>query len=212
MKKTVDLYDLITSELNKRGYSDFYDYEKGQVRFTKGGYMDFINKGKEIILEIANDIFFSDLSLNNKELDKRLKLMFCQKFIDRPIAFQTREIFQSHVTFIFSKYFDSLNFLGNNLENYMTGGADTETKGNQDQENNYRQLYSDLPQDNPNFDLASDNLDYASNNTISKSLNKGNNNQRTTSKKYDIQTLNEYNKLLNSMYYELGKKCFMKIW
>lgn len=194
------------------------------------GYNEFISKGKIIafdndksiirkilrydkdIEKIVNENIFYDLKLNDQVADRKFKRQFVSRFLNHSFNSQTIESFASSVMNVFLNNIDFLNMYYENIDEFLTGKStslgDTDTKRN----TNNRMANATLPQTEINIDVDNTILDYADNNSISKNKEESKTKQDMINNKYDIDTLDKSMFLLEKVFDEFEKKCFLFIW
>lgn len=225
---TTTLFNIIRSELIKKGYNEFVN-DDGELIFFSDDYqfMTKIMKYDEDVEEIVNYLF-SGQSLNNPEIDTHFKKGFLYRFVNRRINRQTVEAFKLEMLSTFLTNEDYINRIYNDLDSYLTRKqlSDNRNKQVNKQENkgttvtDNRSAFADLPQSTANLDVDSSVMNYATDNTISK--NKQVNSQETdgktvgensgVSRSYELDELFKTNGLLEQIYNTFDKKCFLQVW
>ena len=221
MATTLTIYDILESELQNKGYNEFVDEEGNWIAFEKEH--QFIQKMlsfDEEVASVVNELFFGNSQLDDLEHDKRFKRLFLMKFLDREIAFQSVEMFQSRMVFIFLANEGFIQNVFTDSEKYINSTQTNEQDSTQNTEgttiSDNRNAFADLPQNQVNIDLNDDTLEYASDNTISK--NKQANNQENTqkslgeTKNFQLDNLIKSRGLLAPIFEEIDRQCFLQIW
>lgn len=218
--KTTTLFKIIQSELLKKGLNEFVD-EDGNLIFFESEYQ-FTSKilsYDEDIKKIMNDLF-SNHQLDEQVFDDQFKKMFLYRFINRQINRQTVESFKMQLLYTFLNHQDFLNRLAKDLDQYLTNATEQEQINQQLTDgtttNDNRQAFASLPQTNVNIDVNDTNMKSADDNTISR--NKQKNNQQTdgttkgTSKAFQLDQLLKSNGLLDTIFDDFDRKCFLQFW
>lgn len=217
--KTTTLYKYIQSELIERGFNEFENAQGELVFFNKDyQFMQKIVSYDSDIQEIVNELFYG-LSLDDITNDNHFKKTFILRFINRQINRQTIESFQLELmnTFLTNQVF--LNQVYTNLEQYITGTAQSNQQNQQVNDgqtlSDNRQAFADLPQNQVNIDVNDSVMKSATDNTISR--NKQTNNQSTDgtttteSKSYQLDQLLQSNQLMEQVFNLFDVKCFLQV-
>ena len=218
--KTTTLFKLIQSELLKEGLNEFVDEDGNLIFFDSDHqFTSKILSYDEDIKKIMNDLF-SNHQLDDQVFDDQFKKMFLYRFINRQINRQTVESFKMQLLYTFLNHQDFLNRLAKDLDQYLTNATEQEQINQQLTDgttiNDNRQAFASLPQTNVNINVDDTNMKSADDNTISR--NKQKNNQQTdgttkgTSKAYQLDQLLKSNGLLDSIFDDFDRKCFLQFW
>lgn len=212
MKTTTTLHEIIQSELINSGNSEFFN--ENQLTFFDKDYsfVQKIMRYDEDIQKICDDMFFGNISLNTKESDLKFKREFINRFYNREIGLQTVEAFKSQVIYVFLTHFDYINYLYDELDDFikMRNDSDTKDTGNKVADNRY--LSSELPQNQINLNVENTVLDYGDLNTISRDKEDTIGNTKTQTKQYDLDNLLNSKNLLMEVFDEFDRKCFLQTW
>jgi len=228
MMVTTTIYKYIQSELIKNGKSEmtvpddskYFDPPLDFIWFDDDlQFTTKILKYDEDIEEIVNQLF-AGLSLKNKEHDHHFKKTFINRFTDRQINRQTIESFQMQLVATFLSYEDYINTIYEDMEKFITQTTTNKQNNNQSTDgqstSDNRSAFQDLPQSSTNLDLNDTTMDHATDNTISR--NKEVNNQvvdvQTTgeNKSYNFDELAKVGGVLEKIYNEFDRKCFLQVW
>lgn len=212
MITTTTLFQMIQTELIKRGHDEFFN--DNQLTFFNKEYA-FIQKVMNYdndIQDVVNEMFFIGTHLNNPESDKLFKRTFINKFLNRQIKFQTVEGFSSQVIYTLLSNFDYINKLYDELDDYLNGKQTNETNENTTEIDDNRQATSTLPQDKVNINVDNTLLDYADENTINRHKNEKTGGSDSESFDYNIDDLLKTNRLLDDVFIEFDKNCFLQVW
>lgn len=225
---TVTIYNIIQSELIKKGFNEFVDDQGNLVFFdTDHQFMTKIFSYDKDVAEIVNQ-FFTGLSLKNTEHDKHFKKAFLYRFINRRINRQTVEAFRLELLATFLSNQDYINRIYSDVDLFLTQTArsDQQNKQSNKQKNDgsttsdNRSAFSELPQNNVQLDVNSTVMSSANDNTISR--NKQTNIQETDgltagestgeNKAYQLDELFKTNGLMERIYNVFDVKCFLQVW
>ena len=218
--KTTTLFKIIQSELLKEGLNEFVDEDGNLIFFdSEHQFTSKILSYDEDIKKIMNDLF-SNHQLDEQVFDDQFKKMFLYRFINRQINRQTVESFKMQLLYTFLNHQDFLNRLAKDLDQYLTNATEQEQINQQLTDgtttNDNRQAFASLPQTNVNIDVNDTNMKSADDNTISR--NKQKNNQQTdgttkgTSKAFQLDQLLKSNGLLDTIFDDFDRKCFLQFW
>lgn len=224
MKTTTTLMDILQGELHRSGKREFY--ESDQLHFFDDDFA-FIQKVMNYdpdVRKIVDRIFFRGYKFPSDHADVNFKKSFVNRFLNREIAFQTVEVFSARVvskcinqeTYI-TECFDKLDDFINDVGQSKTSSEST-TKSDATDTQDRRELDSDLPANNINLNVDDTVLDYGNQNNISR--NKGVNNatsntisnSQTDTKKADIDSLQKANKIIEMIFDDFDKDCFLQVW
>lgn len=212
MKTTTSLMEYLQSELINAGHNEFFN--DNQLTFFDDEYA-FIYKimaYDEDVENIVNRRIFHGFKLEDPTADKLFKRGFVSRFLDREFGRQTVEAFASKVisTSIALKDYMDVSFV--HAKDYMISGTDNTTTQDSTDVKDHRYLNSNLPQDMFNMNLNDDIMKTANENTISKDKDKYDSTTNQTGKNYDINKLNETFYMIERIYLEYDKKCFLHVW
>lgn len=205
-KTTTTLLEILESELAHAGLNEFYDCKTDNLTLTRNenAFIQKIIAYDSDVEKIVNNLFFSNITLEKPEYDKPFKRAFITHFLHREIKFQTVELFRTQVVYTMFLQLDFLNEYYRNLENYLQ----QKNESSNTNETDTRQLFTTLPQDVLNMNVENDIMEYADNNTIGKTKTQGNN----TANKADIDNLLKFKNILESIFSDFDKRCFLQVW
>jgi len=225
---TTTLFKVIQSELIKSGVNEIVKPDESKYFKPDLDFLWFnddvqfttkILKFDEDVSKIVDNLF-SGLSLKNKEHDHHFKKSFINRFVNRQINRQTVEAFKMELVSTFLNHEEYLNSIYENMEKYITQTSVNNQKNKQLTDDistsDNRSAFADLPQSSTNLDVDNTVLNYASDNTISRNRQK--NKQETDgevtgeNKKFQIDELVKAGSLLNNLFDEFDRKCFLQIW
>ena len=225
---TTTLYNVIRSELIKEGFNEFVDED---------GKLIFFNEESQFITKMLNydadvqkivEKLFTGVSLTNRENDIHFKKTFLVRFLNRQINFQTIESFKVSLlsTFLINERF--INSVYADLDKYINQSQINENTNKQTNEQftdgsttaDNRQAYAQLPQNNVQLDVNSTIMESANDNTISrnKQINQQENTGETTgesrseNKSYQLNELLKSSQIMENIFNEFDRKCFLQVW
>src|SRR5690606_4879440 len=173
---TTTLFNVIRSELIKKGLDEFLDNEGNLILFKEEHqFMTKILSYDEDVSEIV-DKLFSGLSLKDPDHDLHFKKTFIYRFINRRINRQTIESFKLELLSVFLTHQDYINRVYMDMEKYVTQTATSESQNKQTNHqqtdgtttSDNRSAFADLPQTAVNLDVDNTIMQYPSDNTISR--------------------------------------------
>lgn len=225
---TTTLYNVIRSELIKEGFNEFVDDAGNLTIFNEESqFITKILKYDDDIKKIVNKLF-TDQSLNDSENDEHFKRTFLVRFLNRQINYQTVESFKVSLlsTFLTNERF--INIVYDDLDKYINQSQINENTNKQTNEQrtdgsttaDNRQAYSQLPQNNVQLDVNSTIMESANDNTISrnKQVNQQENTGETTgesrseNKSYQLNELLKSSQIMENIFNEFDRKCFLQVW
>lgn len=225
---TTTLFNVIRSELIKKGLDEFLDNEGNLILFKEEHqFMTKILSYDEDVSEIV-DKLFSGLSLKDPDHDLHFKKTFIYRFINRRINRQTIESFKLELLSVFLTHQDYINRVYMDMEKYVTQTATSESQNKQTNHqqtdgtttSDNRSAFADLPQTAVNLDVDNTIMQYPSDNTISrhKQTNRQQTDGTTTNesnsenKMYQLDVLLKSNGILENILNIFDVKCFMQVW
>ena len=228
MMRTTTIYNIIHSELIKRGYNEIVDDEGNLIYFDSDyQFMTKIFSYDEDISEIVNDLFNGNV-LDDPVHDEHFKRSFFYRFINRQINRQTIESFKLELLSVFMSNKTYINMVYEDLEDYILQKniSNSENEQNNNQVNSgsttsdNRSAFSDLPQSTANLDVNSTVMQYTTDNTISR--NRQTNQQQTDgsttnesnseNRSYSLDELFKSNGVLENILNIFDVKCFLQVW
>lgn len=212
MKVTTTLMDIVQSEMINRGYSEFVN--DNQLTFFDKDHT-FIHKLMRMdrdIKPIIDDMFFQNLTLNTHTSDVSFKQLFMNRFLNRQIAFQTVEAFSSQVVYVFLTHFDFLNYIYDELDDFIKNKTTNDGENTETSVNDFRQLMATLPQNSVNMSLDNEYVRYADENTANKNRNTRKGNTKNEQKVASLDNLLKMRNLLDEILKDFDKKCFLQTW
>lgn len=212
--------DILQTELLKQGKNEFFNNGEYTGDNNKFRFIQKAMRYDEDVEKITTEVFFAGYTFPTPEVDKFIKKMFINKFLNRQIGRQTVEDFASQVVYTSLSYEQEIEILYKNYENFVIHNNETESTttgtGSNESLSENRDLRSTLPQDKINLDLNSFEMDYGDENNIAKSADKStNNNEQTTitnSKSYDANALKAFSGAWDRYLKEYDRRCFLQTW
>lgn len=210
-KTTTTVFEILKSELINTGHNEFYTNNRIVFYDDDFSFIKKIMKYDEDIEKIVNRIFFQDEKLLNSKSDKEFKKTFVNKFLNRQISRQTVEDFSSQVLYTFLNNYDYINRVYDDIEKYLTGETVQDTKASDSKVNDNRTLMSTLPQSEINLNVNDSELTYGDTNTITKNKNDGENNSNSKTNNFNIDNLIKLKGLLEIVFDDFDRNCFLQI-
>src|SRR5699024_5694081 len=158
---TTTIYNIIQSELIKRGYNEFVDHDGNLVFFNDDHqFMTKILSFDNDVSVIVDDLFNRNV-LDDPVHDDHFKRNFFYRFINRQINRQTIEAFKLELLSVFMSNKTYINMVYEDLEDYILqkniSSSDNEQKNNQvnsgSTTSDNRSAFADLPQSTVNLDV-----------------------------------------------------------
>lgn len=209
MKTTTRLYDIIYGEL-ERHRAEIYR-SNNQIIFNQNNLMRKTLEYKDpyFINMLRETLFFGTTTINQRE---RFEREFLQRFINRVIKYQTVDLFSTYLATFVSEYQELINYCYDKYDMLVTGQVDTVSNNNSTSTNKSNSIYSNLPQNQINMNLDIDTLDYADDNTISKSRNTNSVTDKSTSSAYDIDALSKISALKEQIFKDIDNLLFSQLY
>ena len=209
VKTTSRLYDIIYGEL-ERHRAEIYR-SNNQLIFNQANLMRKTLEYKEpyFIKMLQENIFYGTSNINQRE---RFEREFLQRFINRVIKYQTVDLFSTYLASFISEYKELINYTYDKYDMLVTGQVETVSNNNSTSTNKSNSIYSNLPQNHINMNLDIDTLDYADDNTISKSRVTNSGTDRSTSSAYDIDALSKISALKEQIFKDMDNLLFSQIY
>lgn len=209
MKTTSRLYDVIYGELECHR-AEIYR-SNNQLIFNQNNLMRKTLEYKDpyFIKMLQETLFFGTSTINNRE---RFEREFLQRFINRVIKYQTADLFSTYLATFVSEYQELINYCYDNYDKLVLGQVDTVNNNNTTSTNKSNSIYSNLPQNQINMNLDIDTLDYADDNTITKSRGTNSGTARSTSSAYDIDALSKISALKEQIFKDMNSLLFSQIY
>ena len=209
MKTTSRLYDIIYCEL-ERHRAEIYR-SNNQIIFNQANLMrkTLEYKDPNFIKMLEVNLFYGTSTINQRQ---RFEREFLQRFISRVIKFQTVDLFSTYLASFVSEYQELINYCYDKYDMLVTGQVETVSNNNSTSTNKTNSIYSNLPQNQINMNLDIDTLDYADDNTISKSRATNSGTDRSTSSAYDIDALNKISALKEQIFKDMDNLLFSQLY
>lgn len=188
------IYNIVSAELLLLGYNEFKSENNNQLSYFDKNrrIMSQLNKyDNETIIQACQSSVFYGLHFLN-QYRTRFEKEFINHFLNRPFKFQTYETSRAKLIAFCLENLELIESIYN-AENLLLGKTSNSNNASSQSNSNNRNnnLYTDLPQDNTGMNLEMDTMDYASNNTISKSKSQGESSSvsQSNSQAYSIDNL-----------------------
>ena len=209
VKTTSRLYDIIYGEL-ERHRAEIYR-SNNQIIFNQANLMrkTLEYKDQTFIKMLQETLFYGTSNINQRE---RFEREFLQRFINRVIKYQTVDLFSTFLASFVSEFQELINYTYDKYDMLVTGQVETVSNNNSTSTNKTNSIYSNLPQSQINMNLDIDTLDYADDNTISKSRSSNSGTDRSTSSAYDIEALSKISALKEQIFKDMDNLLFSQIY
>ena len=209
VKTTSRLYDIIYGEL-ERHRAEIYR-SNNQIIFNQANLMrkTLEYKDPNFIKMLEVNLFYGTSTINQRQ---RFEREFLQRFINRVIKFQTVDLFSTYLASFVSEYQELINYTYDKYDMLVSGQVETVSNNNSTSTNKTNSIYSNLPQNQINMNLDIDTLDYADDNTISKSRATNSGTDRSTSSAYDIDALNKISALKEQIFKDMDNLLFSQLY
>lgn len=209
MKTTSRLYDIIYGELDRHRVEIYRT--NNQIIFNQANLMrkTLEYKDPNFIKMLQETFFHGTSNINQRE---RFEREFLQRFINRVIKYQTVDLFSSYLASFVSEYQELINYCYDKYDMLVLGQVDTVSNNNSTSTNKSNSIYSNLPQNQINMNLDIDTLDYADDNTITKSRAINSGTDKSTSSAYDIEALSKISTLKEQIFKDMDSLLFSQIY
>lgn len=209
VKTTSRLYDIIYGELERHRFEIYRT--NNQIIFNQANLMrkTLEYKDPNFIKTLQETFFYGTSTINQRE---RFEREFLQRFINRVIKYQTIDLFSTYLASFISEYQELINYTYDKYDMLVTGQVETVSNNNSTSTNKSNSIYSNLPQNQVNMNLDIDSLDYADDNTISKSRATNSGTDRSTSSAYDIDALNKISALKEQIFKDMDSLLFSQLY
>ena len=209
VKTTTRLYDIICAELDRHEFEIYRS--NNQLIFNQTNLMRKTLEYKDpyFIKMLQETLFYGTSNINQRE---RFEREFLQRFINRVIKFQTVDLFSTYLASFISEYQELINYTYDKYDLLVTGQVETVSNNNSTSTNKTNSIYSNLPQNQINMNLDIDTLDYADDNTISKSRASNSGTDKSTSSAYDIEALSKISALKEQIFKDMDNLLFSQLY
>ena len=209
MKTTSRLYDIICGELDRHRVEIYRS--NNQIIFNQANLMrkTLEYKDPNFIKMLQETLFYGTSNINQRV---RFEREFLQRFINRVIKYQTVDLFSMYFASFVSEFQEVINYTYDKYDMLVTGQVETVSNNNSTSTNKTNSIYSNLPQSQINMNLDIDTLDYADDNTISKSRATNSGTDRSTSSAYDIDALSKISALKEQIFKDMDNLLFSQIY
>lgn len=231
---TTTLFKIVQSELIKMNHNEFDNGKKATESFPFGDFVFYDKQYQftEKVLNFDKDVqkivqyLFHDNSLDVDFHDIHFKKMFLMRFANRQINRQTIEAFKFELVNTFLTYEEHINRVYMESEMYInnktlqtgTNNQSNKTTTKNNNLNDSRSAFIDLPQDEVNLNVDNINVKYASDNTVNRNRSKSDGENDTITKgnttsqgaTYTLDSLVKSSKLFNDIMNRFDRNCFMQ--
>lgn len=209
VKTTTRLYDIIYGELETHKVEIYRT--NNQIIFNQANLMrkTLEYKDPNFIKMLQETLFYGTSNIKQRE---RFEREFLQRFINRVIKYQTFDLFSTYLASFVSEYQELINYTYDKYDLLVTGQVETVSNNNSTSTNKSNSIYSNLPQNQINMNLDIDTLDYADDNTISKSRSTNNGTDKSTSSAYDIDALSKISALKEQIFKDMDNLLFSQLY
>lgn len=209
MKTTTRLYDIIYGELETHRAETYRS--NNQIIFNQNNLMRKTLEYKDpyFIKMLQETLFYGTSNINQRE---RFEREFLQRFINRVIKYQTVDLFSTYLSSFVSEYQELINYTYDKYDMLVLEQVETVNNNNSTSTNKTNSIYSNLPQNQINMNLDIDTLDYADDNTISKSRATNSGTDRSTSSAYDIEALSKISALKEQIFKDMDNLLFSQLY
>ena len=209
VKTTSRLYDIICGELDRHRVEIYRS--NNQIIFNQANLMrkTLEYKDTHFIKMLEDNLFYGTSTINQRQ---RFEREFLQRFINRVIKFQTVDLFSTYLASFVSEYQELINYTYDKYDMLVMGQVETVSNNNSTSTNKSNSIYSNLPQNQINMNLDIDTLDYADDNTISKSRATNSGTDRSTSSAYDIEALSKISALKEQIFKDMDNLLFSQLY
>lgn len=215
---------ILRAELVKKGKNEFFNGNQYTGNNKEYRFIQKALRYDEDIAEIVDEVIFSGYTFPTPEVDIFLKKVFTNRFLNREIGRQTLEDFSSQVVYTSLIHEQEIEAIFHNFASALSNESKTvtdqlnESNSLSNTTNNDRSANTSLPQNEVNLNLDKNELNFADNNTISKSSredstdtnNKGHSETSNTS--YNADTFKKLQGLWDGYLDEYDKRCFLQTW
>lgn len=209
VKTTTRLYDIIYGELECHR-AEIYR-SNNQIIFNQNNLMRKTLEYKDtyFIKMLQKNLFYGTSNIHQRE---RFEREFLQRFINRVIKYQTVDLFSTYLASFISEYQELINYCYDKYDMLVLGQVDTVSNNNSTSTNKSNSIYTNLPQNQINMNLDIDTLDYADDNTITKSRGTNSGTGKSTSSAYDIEALNKISALKEQIFKDMDNLLFSQLY
>ena len=208
MKTTTRLYDICYGILETHRVNIYTD--NNQIVWEQNNLMSkVLNYQDPKFKELLETHLFPMTSQINQRV--RFEREFLQRFLTRVIKYQTVDSFKLYLSTFISSNIELINYIYDEYDAFAMGQSDTTNNANSSSINKSNSIFSNLPQNEVNMNLDIDTMPYADNNTINKSKSTGSDTSHSSSKSYNVDTLNKLKQLKESIFIEMDKYLFSQL-
>lgn len=208
MKTTTRLYDICYGILETHRV-DIYT-TNNQIVWEQNNLMNKVLQYQDHkFKELLETYLFTMTSLINQR--ERFEREFLQRFLTRVIKYQTVDAFKLYLSTFISSNIELINYVYDEYDAFVMGQSDTSNNADSSSMNKSNSIFSNLPQNEVNMNLDLDTMEYADNNTINKSKSTASDTSNSSSKTFNVDTLNKVKQLKESIFTEMDKYLFSQL-
>lgn len=208
MKTTTRLYDICYGIL-ETNMVDIYT-NNNQIVWEHNNLMSKVLKYQDAkFIDLLETYLFPMTTQINQRV--RFEREFLQRFLTRVIKYQSVDSFKLYLSTFISSNIELINYIYDQYDAFAMGQIDTTNNANSSSINKSNSLFSNLPQNEVNMNLDVDTMEYADNNTINKSKSTGSDTSHSSSKSFNVDTLNKLKQLKESIFIEMDKYLFSQL-
>lgn len=208
MKTTTRLYDICYGILETHRVNIYTD--NNQIVWEQNNLMNkVLNYEDPKFKELLETYLFPMTSQINQR--ERFEREFLQRFLTRVIKYQTVDSFKLYLSTFISSNIELINYIYDEYDAFAMAQSDTTSNANSSSINKSNSIFSNLPQNEVNMNLDIDTMSYADNNTINKSKSTGSDTSHSSSKSYNVDTLNKLKQLKESIFIAMDKYLFSQL-
>lgn len=211
MKINTTIMDIMQSELILDGHNEFLNKNKLTLYDDKYSFIKKVMTYDEDVERLANRIIFNGVSLDNPEHDRIFKKTFLNRFLNRQIGFQTTEAFSSQVMYTILVNFEFITMVYDKMKDFVYGQATSKSNDKSIDTSDNRHLTTSLPQNQVNLNVDNTQLAYGDSNNISRTKNDKQSNHDSSSQNMNIENLIKSKGLLEEVFNDIDRKCFLQI-
>lgn len=208
MKTTTRLYDVCYGILETHRV-DIYT-NNNQIVWEQNNLMNKVLQYQDPNFKELLETYLFPMT---KQINQRARFEreFLQRFLTRVIKYQTVDSFKLYLSSFISSNIELINYVYDRYDELALGQSETTNNANSLSTNKSNSIFSNLPQNEVNMNLDIDTMSYADNNTINKSKSSGSDTSHSSSKSYNVDTLNKLKQLKESIFNEMDKRLFSQL-
>ena len=213
MKITTSLYYVIQAQLKRMGYNEYVNNGLLTLNDRERRILSalFLYEDETIIRACRGTIFFG-LDFLSEKTRKTFEKEFISRFIYHNFKYQTYELSNAHLISICSQYKDILEMLYTNSNELLQAQELNTNNNSSDKVGRNNNLYSDMPQNQVNISLDAEDMEYATNTTLTKFSDTEKSKSDSKKSSFDITNLNNFMDIKKNIFNEIDIKLFSQIY